>query len=305
MTSSTTAYLTIDAGGTYFKSAVLNEEGDILPGSYNTVQSFSDGTKEKILGAFQQAVLFGVNYIQNNKAVFGGIAVATPGPFNIYTAQPLMQHKFNAIYGMNLREYFYSLPGVPAKLPIEFYHDANAVLKGEMWKGNAKGFGNIAVITLGTGLGLAVSVNGEIQCNEIGGPAISIFGRTYGNGILEDYTAKRGFLRIYQEISGKKDITKTEVADLGKWADNGEPFCLQTFQKVGKILAREVKDILIENEVECLLFAGQISRSFHHMERTVVSELKDISSLGTVTIVKSLENSALTGTLKNLLNKVV
>lgn len=302
MASSTIAYITIDAGGTFLKSAVLDPEGLLLPGSYQSVKSFSEGSKEEILNAYREVVVRGVKYTGDRNAVLKGVGIASPGPFNIYTARPLMRHKFRAIYGMDLRSYFQKLPGVPGTLPIEFVHDANAVLMGEMWKGDARDYQSAAAITMGTGLGFSVSENNEVLCNDIGGPAISIYKLPYKEGILEDYVSQRGFLKIYEEISGN-NTADIEVADIGKWADEGDVFSMQTFREVATILAGAIKEILIEKRIECLVFAGQISRSFHHMEETISGELKEVSSLKRITRVKSFENASLHGVLQAILNR--
>ena len=212
-----------------------------------------------------------------------------------------MNHKFQGIYGFKLRDYFYEIPGVPTDIPIKFIHDANAVLAGEMWKGNAFEYENAAVITLGTGLGFAFSQKKIVQCNEIGGPGISIFKIPFRNGILEDYTAKRGFLKIYSEFSSKKEIKGIEVSDIGKWAQEGDETSIQTFNEVGKILAESLEHIFLERNIECLLFGGQISRSFQLMERSLTEALKNVECLRKITSVKSIENAALLGALQKII----
>jgi len=295
-----TAYLIIDAGGTFLKSAVLNSQGEVFQGSALSVESFSDGSKEEILQAFGEIISKGLKYIEERRMGLKGVGIAFPGPFHIEKATPLMKHKFQAIYGLDLRECFYQITEIPRSVPIRFIHDANAVLSGEIWKGNAQGFGNAAVVTLGTGLGFAISENGRVLCNEIGGPFLSIFKLPYKDGILEDYTAKRGFVRIYSELSGKTNDDEISVSDIGGWADKGDAASIETFKKVGKILAESLHDILIEKKIECLLFCGQISRSFHHIEPSLKDGLKDIECLQKISVVKSIDHAALLGTLRNI-----
>lgn len=302
MTLPMTAYLAIDAGGTFLKSAVLNSEGEVISGSSYSVKSSSKGSKEEILRAFSDIIAKGLEFISMNNGVLNGTGIAFPGPFNIYDATPLMYHKFQKIYGFNLRQYFRQISGVPANIPIKFIHDANAVLVGEHWKGNAQGYENAAVVTLGTGLGFAISENREVLCNKIGGPFISIFKLPYKDGILENYTARMGFIKIYQEISGKKDIGKIEVSDLAKRASEGDESSLKTFKEVGKILAESIREILIERNIKCLLFSGQISRSFQFMEKSITEELKNIDCLKKIDTVMSIENAAIHGAFQCIFN---
>lgn len=289
------SYLAIDAGGTFLKSAVLSQQGDIFSESTFSVKSFSDCSIEMISQSFIEVVTNGLNFIHGKGMELGGIGIAFPGPFDIEKAVPLMHHKFNAIYGMNMRDFIWQACGVPNNIPVKFIHDANAVLAGELWKGNAVGYDNAAVVTLGTGLGFAISQNGKILCNEVGGPFLSIFKIPYKDGILEDYTAQRGFLKIYGELNGHKTTNKIRVADIGRWAEEGEVASIKTFQKVGEILSKALQNVIEERNIECLLFGGQISRSFHHIEPSLQSGLKNLRCLKQVSPVKNIDNAALLG----------
>ena len=297
------SYLSVDAGGTFLKSAILNSKGEVFQESACSVESFSDGPKEKILQAFGDIISKGLNFIRDNGMELGGIGVAFPGPFDIEKATPLMHHKFQAIYGINLRALFYQNSGVPEKIPIKFIHDANAVLAGELWKGNAQGFDNAAVVTLGTGLGFAVSERRKVLCNTLGGPFLSIFQLPYKEGILEDYASKRGFMKIYQELNNQANCNEIDVSDLGEWADNGDQASILTFRKIGEILGESLRDILTERKIECLLFGGQISRSFPFMEEPLKEALKDVGSLKRVTMVKSIDYAAFLGAISTILQK--
>ncbi len=297
-----TAYLTIDAGGTYLKSAVLNREGEVMMTSGFITKSFSKGSSENIMKAFYETVAHGLSCIKRMGMSMGGIGIAFPGPFDYENGIPLMEHKFKSIHGIHLREAIYRISGVPSGVTISFMHDANAVLAGELWKGKAIGYDNAAVVTLGTGLGFALSENGVIQCNSMGGPMVTIYGLPYKQGILEDYTAQRGFLNIYQKITGKADLGKTKVSDIGKWASEGETESIQTFKEVGTILSESLEKILIERNIQCLLLGGQISRSFQFMEESLKQGLKEVKCLREISVVRSIDNSALLGVLKNIIN---
>lgn len=291
-------YLTIDAGGTYLKSAILNKKANVLHGSDSMVKSFSEGSRDEILLAFGKTVSHGLAYIESKGMQLGGIGIAFPGPFDYQNGIPLMEHKFQNINGLNLREAIHQLPGIPFHVPIQFIHDANSVLIGEIWKGNAQGFSNAAVVTIGTGLGFAFSQNEVVQRNRLGGPQVTIFKLPYREGILEDYTAKRGFLSIYKKISGNREVEGINVSDIGKWADEGNVDCIRTFREVGEILGESLINILRERDIQCLLFGGQISKSFHHLEGVLKQGLSEVECLRKISAVRSIDNAALLGTLR-------
>lgn len=299
---STKAYLTIDTGGTYLKSAVLSPEGEILDDSDFTTRSWSEGPAEQILQAFEDTIKHGLAVIERIGGSLEGIGITFPGPFIYRKGIPLMEHKFKSIYGMDLGSAFRAMVGPGSLIPVKFVHDAVAWLEGELWIGNAAGFDNAALITLGTGLGFAFSQDGIVQCNEMGGPSLSLYKHPYGEGILEDYASKRGFLRIYRALSGKAE-GDIKVSDIGKWANEGDKASIATFRKVGDILAEALKSILDEYQIGCLLFGGQISRSFHHMEEALKQGLADVESLRKITTVRSIDNAAFYGALHKVLNE--
>jgi len=303
MASPMKSYLTIDAGGTFLKSAVLSQTGEVFHESSLSVKSYSGGSREKILQTFSNVISKGISFIKEKGMEPGGIGIAFPGPFNFEKGIPLMHHKFSEIYGVNLREFIYELPDITENIPVGFIHDANAVLAGELWKGNAIGFANSVIVTLGTGLGSAISIDGKVLCNEMGGPYLSMFRIPYKDGILEDYTAKRGFLKIYYEISRNPNIKKIKVSDIGRQANEGDKSSVQTFRKVGQILAEALQSILENKNIECLLFGGQISRSFCHIEPSLLEGLRDVKCLKQILPVKNIDNAALYGALTTVISK--
>ena len=296
-------YLIIDAGGTYFKSAILNSDAEILKGSTFKTRSYSEGSKEKIIAAYKNTVSNALSFVKKNGMTLGGIGIATPGPFDYIKGVPLMKHKFFNIYGLNLRELIYELSQVSHEVSIRFIHDASASLVGEIWKGNAQGFKNAALVTLGTGLGFSFSQNGVVQYNSQGGPAISIYSLPCKNGIVEDYVSKRGLLNIYQEKCGKTVAQGIEVSDIGNQAKRGDKASIETFGEAGKILAGALHDILDKKGIQCLLFGGQISHSFQYMEETLKTGLKEVKSLQKISVVKNMDTTAFRGVLWSILNE--
>lgn len=296
------AYIVVDVGGTYLKSAVMRPDGELFPDSSCMTEAHSEGSREEILDAMRSAIVKEKQILEQKGAMLSGIAMTFPGPFNYFKGTSLMEHKFRELKDVSLKECIAKIPEVGKDIPVVFRHDANSLLAGELWRGNAAGFKNAAAVTLGTGLGFAFSRDGVVQTNEIGGPLITIFRIPYKDGILEDYISKRGFLSLYKSLSGRESIEGIEVSDIGKWASEGDSVSQRVFEEVGLILAQSLKPLLKELEIECLLFGGQISRSFHCMESIVRDELKDITALKLISVVTSIENAPLWGALQSIEN---
>ncbi|MGN0189312.1 MAG: ROK family protein, partial [Candidatus Cryptobacteroides sp.] len=174
-------------------------------------------------------------------------------------------------------------------------HDVNGMLSGEMAYGNGRGWSRVALVTLGTGLGFSMSIGGVILKNETGSPKVSIFRRPFRDGILEDYASKRGFLSVYASKGGSAETVK-EIAGL---AFGGDGAAKETFSEIGGIISSAIKGTLDEYGIECLLFGGQISRSFSLMEDSVRAGLEQVGSLGHIGPVSDFDNATFNG-LKSL-----
>ena len=292
--------LLLDVGGTFVKSVVATLEGELLPETENAVPINSDGTREEIEKAFSTIVTNGTALAVYNGYTVAGIGIAFPGPCNYFTGVSLMKHKFASLYGLQLIDLFRSFPEVGADMPVVFMHDVTSALLGEMRFGAAQGYKNVAVVTLGTGLGFSHSVDGEIQYSELGSPRVAIYNRPYGDGVLEDYASKRGFMRAYAEVRGHSNPEGLTVAMIGGMAGNGGSEALATFDKVGQLLAEQLEPLLKEYNIECLLFGGQISRSFAYMEGALQPLLERVPSLKVLSTMQNLSTAAPLGILSQV-----
>ena len=281
----------LDVGGTFIKCSDGRE-----------VPIDSDGTREEIASSLREA-LSGAEMA----------AVAIPGPFRYADGTFLMKHKFAAVYGEKFADLVApegnvtegNCPAVAKKkadaplgqLPsgaaprYRFIHDVNCMLLGEMVGGAGKGYGRVALVTLGTGLGFALSVDGEILCNELGSPRIVIYNRPYRDGILEDYVSKRGLLRGWEGIT---------VKELAQRAFEGDAAARERFRDRGSILASCLAPLLREYGIQCLLFGGQISRSYALMAQAVEEGLREVDSLQYVGPVSDMGHATFNG-LRTLL----
>lgn len=241
----------LDVGGTFIKCS----DGREIPIN-------SAGTRDEIVASLREAVN-GCDCVR----------AAVPGPTNYGTGQLLMKHKFAALYN----EYFQDVIGVR---DCRIIHDVNCMLLGE------KPQENTAIIALGTGLGFAMYVNGEILKNDLGSPKVSIFNRPFRDGVLEDYVSKRGVLKLY----GRDDLTVKEIADK---AHAGEQKAVDAFARMGSILGEVIAPIMEEYMIETLLLGGQICRSADLFEKQLKASLP--STVTTVRQISDFDNVTFRG----------
>lgn len=288
----TDSVVLLDVGGTFVKGGIADSVGNLADCPVWQVPIRSEGSKDEILGSLAESLRQGISQSKELGMRAVGLAATFPGPFDYNAGVPLMRHKFEDIYGMDLKEWVRGIAGNGFK--VSFVHDVNAQLSGEMFRGAAAWFSDVCVITLGTGLGFAFSKDGRIQYSPTGSPARGIYNLPCVDGILEDFVSKRGFLRAYHEITGK-DEPELTVKEISLKAAKGEAAALDTFSKVASILASAISPVLAELGSECLLFGGQISRSFIFMENALRQGLADVSSLRVISTVAHIEEAALYG----------
>ena len=293
-------FLLRDVRGTFVKSVVATLQGELLPNTESSVPINSDGTREEIEHSFATVVANGRAIAEYNGYLLAGVGIAFPGPFDYNTGISYMTHKFAALEKVSVKNFFHSLLDIGEDMPVVFMHDVTAAVLGEMNFGAAQGFKNVAVVTLGTGLGFSHTIDGEIQYSPLGSPSVSIYNRPYRDGVLEDYASKRGFLRSYAEVCGKEIPANLTVAMIGGLCAEGDKEALQSFYNVGDILATELKPLLEEYKIECLLFGGQISRSFRFFEPAIARLKDEVSTLQHIATMQNLSTAAPLGLLSKL-----
>ena len=251
--SCSSAYRLLDVGGTFSKCAGGRQ-----------VPIRSDGSREEIAAALQEAI--------GPAEGLRGVGVAIPGPFDFAQGIFRMQHKFAAVCGVSFRE----LTLLPDTIGLKFHHDVNAQLLGSIrMLGLEKG--DTALVTLGTGLGFAHALGGQVRYNEAGSPARSLWNLPLeGGGILEDRLSARGIRAAYLQKTG--DGTSSVYA-IAQRAYAGEEAALEVFSDLGDRLGEALEGILEELGLDVLLVGGQIARSLSLMLRPLQNRLEGVRIL--------------------------
>ena len=262
----------IDAGGTYLKTTLVSDNGDIVNGSANQVPSYSDADSQTILDNFYNTVssLFcqkGENYR------ITGMIVSVPGPFDYDTGTSLMDHKYRAIKGISLHEFLSSRIPQLKKIPLQFCHDLHAFAYGEYLYGSAKGFRRILCVSIGTGVGAGCIIDGKPVTNETGGPVYSVYRRLYKGAPLENVVSAAGIVKLYQKIANNGEETNPKKIQIQAELRRDKA-AIQTYKEVGKALGKVIAPILTEIRADCLILGGQISRAYPLFELELTAEIK-------------------------------
>ncbi len=296
--------LAIDAGGTYFKSALVAAGGGIIAGSFlQTPASFS-GSKAEVIGAYEKVFDASFAFARAHALQITGVGISTPGPFDYAGGISLMDHKFRSIKNLPLREEFARLAYFTEKTPVIFQQDVHAFLVGEHWAGAVRGVANVAAITIGTGLGFGVMRNSVIVDNGRGGPCVAVFNRPFGQGILEDRISRRGFIAQYGKYAGIPESGLDVYAISQRARVQNDPLARKVFYEAGRIMAEELAGVFKEFAIENLVFGGQISKSFDLFGPAFAARLRELGMAIKAVPGANIDFSALLGAAQNVFAKV-
>lgn len=292
--------LSIDAGGTFLKAALVYSNGIIIKNSLIKIPIDSYGSAENIKSTYTQIALLGIEEAKKYNLILKGIGVSIPGPFNYNDGVSLMKHKYASIYGISIRPWFEQVAG---KVPIRFVHDSNAFILGATWGGRYSNFKRIAAVTIGTGLGFASMFNSKLFTNSQGGPGISIYARPYRGKTAEEYVSRRAIIAHYKELVPEVE-NDIDVIDIANLARAGQTQAVKTFEDIGTYLAEILHDVIYYNAFECLILGGAISKSSDLFIPTLSQGLSDVPTLTVIEQAEDIDNAPLLGVAKAILDLV-
>ena len=258
--------LGIDIGGTNSVIGLVNKEGGILAqtkvstGDFPEVPDYVDAVCAAIDGLMDQA----------GDVELKGIGIGAPNG-NYYNGP--IEYAPNLVWDgiVPLVELF----GARYPVPVVVTNDANAAAMGEMIYGGAKGMKNFIVLTLGTGLGSGIVVNGDVVyghtgfAGEIGHTIVEPFGRDCGcgrEGCLENYVSATGIIRTIQEIfadrrddSTLRQLPQSELTSkaIAEAALDGDDLAIEAFERTAETLALSiVNSVAFSSPQAIFLFGG-------------------------------------------------
>jgi len=202
-----------------------------------------------------------------------GIALAVPNPFDHDHGISYMQHKYQRLYGVDLRRGLAKSLGTdPGR--IHFLNDAAAFLIGELEQGSAVGAFRSVGITLGTGVGSAFAVGREIVTSGPGvPPGGEIWNLPYRDGIVEDVISAAAIHREYASRTGIPTEVR-EIAD--RVQEQGQPEARLALERFGQELGQVLRYTCSTFAPERVVLGGGISRSASLFLSAAESELTDL-----------------------------
>jgi glucokinase len=265
----------VDLGGTNTVFGIVDAEGHIV--SESSIKT----------GKYQSAVDFvnaGVECVRpliervGGKQNIQGIGIGAPNA-NYYTGT--IDYAPNLVWAhegiVPLAEMFKAELGIPVKMT----NDANAAALGELMYGAGKGMKNFIVITLGTGVGSGIIINGQLVyghdgfAGELGHVVMDRTpqGRLCGcgrTGCLEAYCSATGVARTAREILATTDrpsllrnkpAEELESLDVSLAAAQGDEVANEIFRFTGTMLGQACADFAAFSSPEAFIFFGGLCRA--------------------------------------------
>lgn len=145
----------IDLGGTYIKTGITDEEYNII--AQSSVKTDVMSGAENIINKISEQIRLLTKENSIDKSQIAGIGISCPGIIDSKSGVVLYSNNFNW-NNYHLKEKLQNLLGVKVKVK----NDALCAVIGEMKAGNAKGLKNVVLLTLGTGVGSGIAVDGRV-----------------------------------------------------------------------------------------------------------------------------------------------
>lgn len=259
----------IDIGGTNTEFGIVNRNGDILLSGKLHTLDFDEA--EKLVVALSDKIKNLVRDKYNLKAIGIGVPNGNYYKGTVEYAANLKWRNYVPMVNMFNKRF----PDIKTVLT----NDANAAAIGEKVFGAAKDMRNFVAITLGTGLGAGIFINGEIYhgsdgfAGEIGHTIYDYNGRNCNcgrRGCLETYVSATGIKRTIAELISSTNIPSTlrDVPNAklsGKLIDAnaqaGDKLALKAFNYTAEVLGKHLADVVAYLSPEAIFLLGGLSNA--------------------------------------------
>ncbi len=265
----------VDIGGQTSKIGLVDARGDVLFQNVIRTDIYGEDAEayvKDLAAAIRECVDKGGKQLEEVR----GVGVGAPNG-NYYTGE--IAFAPNIVWAANHSVAFSKMLSEALDgIPVSLTNDANAAAVGEMAYGAARGMKNFIMITLGTGVGSGIVIDGKVVyghdgfAGELGHTCVERKnGRSCGcgkTGCLEAYCSAMGIARTAREWldatdepSSLRDLDKIESKDIYDAAKAGDAMALRLFEYTGTILGRSFADFVAFSAPEAIVLFGGLARA--------------------------------------------
>ncbi|MCI1779983.1 MAG: ROK family protein [Bacteroidales bacterium] len=274
----------VDVGGQTTKMGIVDRRGTIVE---QTVINSKYGPEEANI--FIDALCASIRTLTKNIGLnkIQGIGIGAPNG-NYYKGT--IENAANLDWARGKVIPLVSTVSKNLNVPVTVTNDANAAAVGEMTYGTARGMKDFIMITLGTGVGSGIVINGNLVyghdgfAGELGHTcAVRDNGRLCGcgkRGCLETYASAIGVARtarewldMSEEPSSLRELTNISSKDVFEAASNGDKLAIRIFEFTGKILGRAFADFVAFSAPEAIILFGGLARAGKFILKPIKDEM--------------------------------
>ena len=261
----------VDIGGTTVKTGIFEKNGKVI--DHWEIPTRTENNGVNILPDISDAMMKRLTLFHINRNDIEGLGIGVPGPVDsegtVLGCVNLGWDRFNIEKAMS------SLTGFRVKAG----NDANIAALGEYWKGGGNGFSDMIMVTLGTGIGGGVIINGHI-INGFHGAAGEI-GHVHVNdnetepcgcgnkGCIEQYASATGVVRVakrWLEAHGYEETELTRISNLSSkdifdQAKAGDEAALSIVNEMGRLLGKTLAGIACVVAPQAFVIGGGMSKA--------------------------------------------
>lgn len=273
----------VDIGGTNLVVGAVPFAGG-KPHALRTLPTEGEKGAEFVVERVSQMVRAAIGELERDRGVepshVVGVGVGSPGPLDRKTGvvfeSPNLGWK-----NLPLRDLIVAATGLPATLE----NDANCAVYGEWWMGAGRGFRSLVGMTIGTGIGGGIVIDGEVYhgasdaAGEIGHTTIDFTGRkcVCGNyGCLEAYAsgpniAARAVEGIEAGVESALpgmvdgDLSRITAATVYEGAAGGDTYSNEVIRETAQILGAGIANLINVLNPEAVIVAGGVTRAGEHL----------------------------------------
>lgn len=278
----------VDIGGQTTKIGIVDTRGNVL--AQTTIRSDSHTDALLYIDELSDAIISLATRTGAWPGRLRGIGVGAPNG-NYYTGS--IENAVNITWAGPKAVPFTKLLTQRSGLPSALTNDANAAAVGEMVYGAAKGMKNFIMITLGTGVGSGIVVNGEVLyghdgfAGELGHTcAVRYNGRKCNcgkSGCLETYTSATGVARTAREWlelnrepgllrAIDREITSKDVYEA---AIKGDATAIKIFEYTGRKLGESFADFVAFSAPEAIILFGGLAKAGDLILKPVLESMNE------------------------------
>ena len=266
----------VDVGGTQIKVGKFIEGELVLK---YTIDTDSSNNGEKIFDEICKSIK---DALGDDELI--GIGIGVPGP--VLDDKVLKAHAL----GWNVLDVKKKINCCFPNALVKVLNDANAAAFGEVLGGAAKGYNNVIMLTIGTGLGGGTIINGRVyegsngSSGEIGHICLERNGRSCNcglHGCLEQYVSARGIVKTAIEMRenketllNKRGLTCKEVFEFAK---TGDVVASEVVEEFSEQLAIGCADICNVFNPELILLGGGVSEAGNFLLEKVKNKFSDFA----------------------------